>query len=53
MRNATAGIWKTLLLAGQTFRRLNAPELLEDVVSGVVYVKGVLAVNRRGEKAAT
>jgi len=47
--NATAVIWKTLLIAEKTFRRLDAPELLADVASGVVYVNGVRAVNP-GEK---
>ena len=43
-------IWKTLLIAEKTFRRLDAPELLADVASGVVYVNGVRAVNRRDDK---
>jgi len=50
--NATAVIWKTLLVAEHTFRRLDAPELLPDVAHGVEYVNGVRAVNRRDEKAA-
>jgi putative transposase len=29
--NATALIWKTLMIAEKTFRRLDAPELLKDV----------------------
>ena len=49
VENATAVIWKTLLIAENTFRRLDAPELLADVASGVVYINGVHAVNR-GEK---
>jgi len=49
VENATAVIWKTLLIAEKTLRRLDAPELLADVASGVVYVNGVRAVNR-GEK---
>jgi hypothetical protein len=52
VENATAVIWKTLLIAETTFRRLDAPELLADVASGVVYVNGVRAVNRRAEGAA-
>jgi putative transposase len=52
VENATAVIWKTLLVAEQTFRRLDSPELLADVANGVVYVNGVRAVNRRDEKAA-
>jgi transposase-like protein len=47
VENATAVIWKTLLIAEKTFRRLDAPELLADVASGEVYVNGVRAVNRR------
>lgn len=34
-------IWQTLLLAEQTFRRLDAPELLAEVAEGVTYVNGV------------
>jgi transposase-like protein len=49
--NATAVIWKTLV-AEKTFRRLDAPELLADVASGVVYVNGVRVVNRRAEGVA-
>ncbi len=52
VENATAVIWKTLLIAEKTFRRLDAPELLADVASGVVYVNGVRAVNRRDDKVA-
>jgi len=50
--NATAVIWKTLLIAEKTFRRLDAPELLADVANGVTYVNGVRAVNRSEKKAA-
>jgi len=52
VENATAVIWKTLLIAEKTFRRLDAPELLAHVPSRVVYVNGVRAVNRRAEGAA-
>jgi transposase-like protein len=41
VENATAVIWKTLLIAEQTFRRLDAPELLAEVAEGVTYVDGV------------
>ncbi len=47
VENATAVIWKTLLIAEKTFRRLDAPELLADVARGELYVNGVRAVNRR------
>jgi len=39
--NATAVIWKLLLVAEKTFRRLSAPELLREVHLGVVFVDGV------------
>ena len=52
VENATAVIWKTLLIAEKTFRRLDAPELLANVASGLVYVNGVRAVNRRDDKVA-
>jgi hypothetical protein len=45
-------IRKTLLIAEKTFRRLDAPELLADVASRVVYVNGIRAVNRHAEGAA-
>jgi transposase-like protein len=41
VENATAVIWKTLLIAEQTFRRLDAPELLPEVAEGVTFVDGV------------
>jgi transposase-like protein len=40
VENATAVIWKTLLIAEQSFRRLDAPDLLPEVAEGVVYVNG-------------
>jgi len=52
VENATAVIWKTLLIAEKTFRRLDAHELLADVASGAVYVNGVRAVNGRATKLA-
>ena len=39
--NATAVLWKTLLLTEQSFRHLNAPELLPEVAAGVRYENGV------------
>ena len=35
---AGRGIWKTLRIAEQTFRRIDAPELLAEIAEGVVYV---------------
>ena len=39
-RNATAVIWKTLMLAESRFRKLNAPKLMNDVYAGEVYADG-------------
>jgi hypothetical protein len=41
VENATAIIWKTLLVAEQSFRRLDAPDLLPEVAEGVVYIDGI------------
>ena len=41
VESATALIWKLLQVAVQTFRRLNAPELLLAVHAGTQYVDGV------------
>jgi hypothetical protein len=41
VENATAVIWKTLLIAERTVRRLDAPELLAEVAEGVTYINGV------------
>ena len=41
VENATAVIWKTLLVAEQSFRRLDTPERLPEVAEGVVYIDGV------------
>ena len=51
VESATAVIWKTLLVAEQSFRRLDAPELLPEVAEGVAYVNGERA-KRGNEKAA-
>ena len=40
VENATAVIWKTLLVAEQRFRKLNAPELLVQVALKVPYRNG-------------
>ena len=49
--NAEALIWKILLIAEKKFRRLNAPELLEDVYVGKKFVDGI-AVNKVNRKLA-
>ena len=51
VENATAVIWKTLLVAEHRFRRLDAPELLPEVAEGVEYVNGKRA-KRGTDKAA-
>jgi putative transposase len=38
--NATAVIWKVLMVAESRFRRLNAPELVAEVAAGGVYENG-------------
>jgi transposase-like protein len=52
VENATAVIWKTLRVAEQSFRRLNAPELLPEVAEGAMYVDGERAKKRGSDKAA-
>jgi putative transposase len=47
--NATAAIWKLLMVAEKTFRRLNAPELMRELYLGAVFVDGVRANEERGE----
>ena len=43
--NATAIIWKMLLVAERRFRRLTAPERAQEVYLGVKFVNGVKATN--------
>jgi len=50
--NATAVIWKMLLVAQQRFRRLHAPELMKEVYHGAEYVNGVRVQERAWEVAA-
>jgi putative transposase len=50
--NATAVIWKTLLIAEKSFRRLNAPELLAEVADGATYVNGVRVKGTDGRVSA-
>ena len=47
--NATAVLWKMLLVAQQRFRRLNAPELMQEVHDGAQYVNGVRVEERPWE----
>jgi putative transposase len=50
--NATAVIWKTLLIAEQSFRKLDAPELLAEVAAGVTYVDGLRVKTNNGKGTA-
>jgi transposase-like protein len=50
--NATAVIWKTLLVAEQSFRKLDAPELLAEVADGATYVNGIRAKTKKGRVPA-
>jgi putative transposase len=51
VENATALIWKTMMISESRFRRLNAPELLAEVYVGARYVDGV-RVKARTEDSA-
>ena len=42
--NATALIWRVLLVAERSFRRLDHPELLAEVAEGATYKDGVRVV---------
>lgn len=50
--SATALIWKLLQGAEQTFRRLNAPELLPAVYAGAKYVDGIKQVSVNHQEVA-
>jgi putative transposase len=52
VENGSAMIWKLLLLAEQSFRRLNAPQLLPAVYAGAKYVDGIAVKVRPGRLAA-
>lgn len=57
VENATALIWKMLLVVQQHFRKLNAPHLLAEVHAGVAYHDGVrhaacAVTNTREQRAA-
>ena len=41
VQNATAVIWKMLLVAERAFRRLKHPELMPEVYRGTQYMHGV------------
>lgn len=52
VENATAVIWKMLLVAQGRFRRLHAPELLQEVYHGATFVNGVRVMEHEWRVAA-
>jgi putative transposase len=52
VENATAVIWKLLLIAERTFRKLNAPQLLAEVWNGATFVNGIRAEDHPEDAAA-
>jgi len=50
--NATAIIWKMLLVAEQRFRRLNAPERLQQVFQGAEFQDGIAVIKKVEEVLA-
>jgi len=50
--NATAVIWKMLMIAETRFRKLNAPELLKEVYLGVKFEDGLRVNQQNWKKAA-
>lgn len=52
VENATALIWKMLLVVEQRFRKLNAPHLLAEIYAGIEYKDGVRAVSKSREQRA-
>ena len=49
---AIAVIWKMLMVAEQRFRRLKAPELIEDIYLGAQYVDGIVSETTAEKVAA-
>jgi transposase-like protein len=52
VENATALIWKTLLVVEQHFRKLNAPHLCQAVYNGTIYRDGQPVLSTRKLRAA-
>ena len=51
VENATAVIWKMMLVSEKRFRRLDSPELLKEVYEGVEFADGVAIKKRKGVAA--
>lgn len=52
VENATAVIWKMLLVAQGRFRRLHAPELLQELYHGATFVDGIRVMEHEWRVAA-
>ena len=52
VENATAMIWKVLMVAQKTFKKIAAPELLAELADGAVYINGVKVKNAEPKVAA-
>jgi putative transposase len=52
VENATALIWKTVLVVEQHFRKLNAPHLCTDVYDGAVFHDGIYTLTPTRERIA-
>jgi len=50
--NATALIWKVLMVTEKRFRKLNAPHLLSEVYEGIKYQDGIRLSNEEERSAA-
>jgi transposase-like protein len=52
VENATALIWKIMMVAEKKFRRLDAPEMLREVYEGAIYKDGVRIKDEVEKEAA-
>jgi hypothetical protein len=52
VENATALIWRVLLVVEQHFRKLNAPHLCAEVYAGVAYQDGARVVTVKSSSTA-
>ena len=50
VENATAVIWKVLMVAQKRFRKLNAPQLLASVAEGATFADGIRIKNKEVNK---
>lgn len=52
MANATALIWKVLMVTEKRFRELNAPHLLSEIYKDIKYQDGIRLSNEDGRATA-